>query len=132
MTVLKHLHKLKRHTYATGSKIYFCVNNCSYRVDIELSLGKIVECWRCGNAFTMNVYSSTLEKPHCDACHKYRNEVRTKGKKKPVQPLTQIASLVSDSIVGSLENRLHSLTTSSDKPTSEIKEFKLDEEEDYL
>ena len=135
MTVEKHLHKLKRHTHATGSQIYFCVNDCSYRISVELSLGKVSECWRCGKAFSMNVYSQTLAKPHCENCHSFKSEANAKARGRVVKPLTQVANLAAESVVESLADRLHNLTSNipiAETKSAEIKEFKLEDEEDFI
>jgi hypothetical protein len=132
MAVEKHPHKLKRHTYKTGATIYFCVSDCSFRIQTELALGKIAECWRCGKAFPMNSYSITLAKPHCEDCHNHKGEPP-----KARTPLNQVAVLAGDEIVESLSERLHSLTAKGIEikqqtetiKTSEIKEFKLEEED---
>jgi len=71
MASLKHAHKLKRHKYKTGTKVFFCtLPNCTYRHDPDLTLGKATICWRCGKEFLQNEYSLRLAKPHCPACHK--------------------------------------------------------------
>lgn len=70
----EHVHKLKRHSYETGNKIYFCVlPDCKYKVKPGLALGKRAICWRCGNEFLMNEYSIRLAKPHCEDCHKSKD-----------------------------------------------------------
>lgn len=71
MTKQGHIHKLKRHVYDTGNKIYFCVlDDCNYKVDCAMSLGKTNICHRCGNPFKMNEVSIRLAKPHCPNCSK--------------------------------------------------------------
>lgn len=67
----RHVHKLKRHSYRSGSSIYFCaLPDCSFKVSVPLALGKRTLCWRCGDSFTMTEYAIRLAKPHCEACHK--------------------------------------------------------------
>lgn len=69
-TKTKHIHKLKRHTFESGNKMFFCIlPDCSYKVKPALSLGKRSICNRCGNEFLMNEYSIRLAKPHCSDCH---------------------------------------------------------------
>jgi hypothetical protein len=71
---LSHVHKLKRHTYKTGAKTYFCVlPDCSYKTSVEFSLGKRTLCWRCGEEFIINEYTMRLAKPHCNKCHKRKD-----------------------------------------------------------
>lgn len=137
-----HLHKLKRHHYKTGGSIYFCVNDCSFRVSCNLSLGKIVECWRCGKPFQMNKYSITLDKPHCEGCNEPKNKNYRLSK---VKPLTAIANLAAKETTKELRERLNAVMTEPSKPkseisepesivskTSEIREFQIEEDEDYL
>lgn len=75
MAISKHTHKLKKHTYKTGSSVFFCTLDCSYKVSVELSLGKTSICWRCGKPFSLDEYSLRLVRPHCKNCHKFKNEV---------------------------------------------------------
>lgn len=71
MAEQKHVHKLKRHKFKTGSSIYFCsLPDCHYKIKTELAFGKKTICWRCGEEFIMNEYSIRLAKPHCEKCHK--------------------------------------------------------------
>lgn len=67
-----HVHKFQRHTYKTGSAIYFCVLDCNFKIATPLAIGKKSICWRCGNTFVMGEYSTRLAKPHCNACHKVK------------------------------------------------------------
>jgi len=70
----EHVHKLKRHTYETGNKIFFCaLPDCKFKIKLGLALGKRSICWRCGEPFIMNEYSIRLAKPHCEDCHKSKN-----------------------------------------------------------
>src|SRR6266849_9861751 len=71
----KHIHKLKRLKYKSGNVIFFCsLPDCSFKTNISLALGKRSICWRCGNSFIISEYSLRLAKPHCDACHKPKND----------------------------------------------------------
>lgn len=65
-----HVHKIKRHTYKNDETVYYCVDNCSFRVNSALSEGKVVKCWRCDKPFAMNSNSKRLAKPHCNECTK--------------------------------------------------------------
>lgn len=70
----QHVHKLKRLSYSTGNKIYFCVlPDCPYKVKVALALGKRTICWRCSESFIMNEYSIRLAKPHCENCHQSKS-----------------------------------------------------------
>lgn len=69
--VLKHVHKLKRVTHSNGEQIYFCVlDECEYKINVKLALGKPCLCWRCAKRFNLNEYALRLAKPHCVACTK--------------------------------------------------------------
>ena len=73
-TQKNHIHKVKRLAFNTGNKIYFCVlDDCNYKVKVQLFLGKKTICWRCGEAFNMNEYSIRLAKPHCENCHQSKD-----------------------------------------------------------
>jgi hypothetical protein len=64
----KHIHQLKRHNYKNGERIYFCVNNCAFKVNVKLALGREVLCNVCGKPFIMNEYSIRLARPRCMTC----------------------------------------------------------------
>lgn len=150
MLKLNHVHKFKRSAYKTGNKFYFCTNDCDYKVAIELALGKTSECWRCGRPFKMNSYAITLDKPHCEECHNFKGDKR-KPKKRPTdtqtQPLTAVADLAGSDLTTNLRGRLDEIMSSSisftdnpviiDNPTIttetvQIKEFKLEDEEEFI
>lgn len=66
-----HVHKFKRYVYDSGYTIFFCtLDNCPYKVKVELTLGKLNICWRCGHEFPMNEYAIRLARPHCVDCQK--------------------------------------------------------------
>lgn len=70
----KHIHKFKRLKYKSGNQIFFCaLPDCSQKINTALALGKRSLCWRCGEPFIMTEYSLRLAKPHCEACHKPKN-----------------------------------------------------------
>lgn len=70
MPVRKHSHLLKRLRYKTGTEIYFCTLDCSYKIECALALGKVSICNLCGNEFVLNDYHVTLARPHCNDCSK--------------------------------------------------------------
>lgn len=70
----KHIHKLKRYVYKNKEAVYFCVNNCKFKVVVGQALGKVVECWKCGNSFEMNNYSIRLDRPRCPNCVEHKNK----------------------------------------------------------
>jgi len=72
----KHVHKFRRLRYKSGNEIFFCtLPDCSAKINQSLALGKRSICWRCGEPFIMNEYSLRLAKPHCNNCHKPKNEI---------------------------------------------------------
>lgn len=70
--VQEHTHKLKRHTYPNGTRVYFCINDCTFKVEAAFALGKIVLCNICNQPFVMNEYSIKLARPHCNNCGKMK------------------------------------------------------------
>ena len=77
----KHIHKLKRLKYKSGSVIFFCaLPDCSFKINISLALGKRSICWRCGDTFIMTEYALKLAKPHCEKCHHPKREIQELGK----------------------------------------------------
>lgn len=76
MAKTEHVHKFRRHTYKSGSSVYFCIlPDCNKKVSPALTLGKRAVCWRCGKDFIMNDYSIRLAKPHCQDCHQSKGQV---------------------------------------------------------
>jgi hypothetical protein len=76
-TAEKHIHKFKRLTYKSGNTVFFCVDaDCNKKLNTSLALGKRSICWRCGEPFILTEYSLRLAKPHCDSCHKPKNDSR--------------------------------------------------------
>lgn len=101
--VRDHNHKLKRTTYASGTKVYFCIDDCSYKIEVAFALGKVVICNICEEPFSMNEYSIKLAKPHCNACGKM--QVRdSEGKRKfvskarPIQALADLGKTATESL----------------------------------
>lgn len=105
--VKDHNHRLKRTTYASGTKVYFCTNDCSYKIEVAFALGKVVECPICSEPFAMNEYSIKLAKPHCNNCGKMQVKDET-GKRKFIpkgRKVEAFADLAKTS-VDSLKQRL--------------------------
>jgi len=121
-TRINHAHKLKRHTFKTGSQIYICVLDCSFRIACELALGKRVICWRCGKEFHLNQYSISLAKPHCEDCHIFKSDIL---KNKKTNPIKEVTTEMASSVVSSLKDRLSGVVTNQ----PEVKEYKPDDEE---
>jgi hypothetical protein len=112
MTVLKHIHKLKKHTYKkTGMSVFFCtLPDCSYKVEYQFSLGKEALCNICGDPFLMNEYTLKLIRPHCNNCG--RTEVKgPDGRKRYVRKLnTNVLAGVALDETTSLKDRLAKVT----------------------
>lgn len=71
-----HIHKFKRLKYKSGNQIFFCaLPDCNAKMSTSLALGKRSLCWRCNEPFIMNEYSLRLAKPHCENCHKPKNDL---------------------------------------------------------
>lgn len=67
-----HIHKFKRDTYSTGKQFYYCINGCTFKIDVRHSLGKEVLCNSCNKPFKMNEYSIRKASPKCMDCVKRR------------------------------------------------------------
>jgi len=74
--VVKHIHKLKKHTHTNKEAVYFCVLDCPYKINVALSLGKANMCWRCGKTFNLNEYALRLVKPNCPECKKIKTDIK--------------------------------------------------------
>jgi len=70
MPVRKHTHQLRRLRYRTGTEIYFCTLDCTFKIECSLALGKKSVCNLCGNEFVLNEYHIKLARPHCSDCSK--------------------------------------------------------------
>lgn len=105
--VVAHTHKLQRQKYKNGTKVYFCVLNCNYKVEATFALGKETICHNCGNTFTMNEYTVKLVKPHCQNCGK-RKVIDDNGDAKFIQKGRQEQAIaeIGVSSVSSLRERL--------------------------
>lgn len=108
----KHVHKLRRHKYPNGTKVFFCTLDCNFKIESALALGKIVLCNICGEPFSMNEYSCKLAKPHCNSCGKMKitdgdgnAKFINKGR-----PQAALADLATNSVT-SLKERLGRVVT---------------------
>jgi len=112
----KHIHKLRKHTYKTGIKIFFCtLIDCHYKVEAPLAIGKESICNICGNPFIMNEYTIKLTKPHCTGCGKVAI-VSASGKKSYVRKQsTHVLAAVAENTTENLRSRLQMATNSSNK-----------------
>jgi molybdenum cofactor biosynthesis enzyme MoaA len=95
MAKIEHVHKLRRHRYSNGTKVYFCTLDCNYKIEAALALGKKSICNTCHDEFIMNEYSCKLAKPHCTRCGKMKvtvdGEVKFINKLRPNAALAEIA-----------------------------------------
>lgn len=117
-----HVHKLQKHVYKSKTEIFFCVLDCSYKIDCALALGKQTICHECGNEFTLNEVSIKLKRPHCPDCG-MKVVLDEDGKKRRISKRlvnkpAVLASMAEDS-AQSLSNRLKAsissqLTTEED------------------
>ena len=103
--IQQHAHKLKRHLYkTTGSRVFYCVlSDCSFKTEVQFTLGKKVICWRCGREFAMNEYSIRLAKPHCNNCTKSKTESEAIASE-------QVASEIAAESNMSLRDRLNKIS----------------------
>lgn len=68
-----HVHKLKKHKYATGNAVFFCtLADCHYKVEVPFALGKRSICNICGKEFVISENTLKLARPHCNECGKVR------------------------------------------------------------
>jgi ribosomal protein S27AE len=107
MAKTEHVHKLRRHKYPNGTKVYFCVLDCNYKIEAAFVIGKKTICNICGEEFHMNEYSAKLAKPHCTKCGKIQivDEDGNKRRIDKSRPVAAIADL-SNKNVNSLRERL--------------------------
>lgn len=111
-----HIHKLRRHTYANKTKVYFCINNCTFKVEVPFALGLIVLCNTCGEPFTMNEYSIKLAKPHCNKCGKMKVNVDGVNKFVPKGRAHQAIAELGESAATSLKERLSKVVALEEPP----------------
>lgn len=145
-----HVHRLKRKSYKTGNQVYFCTKpDCYFKVGVEFSLGKVVECWRCGQPFQMNPYSMRLAKPHCNNCHNSKdgsvssltqipvkvNDYNGADRRDPTEPTRRefdptILAQTTESTIEELKSKLEGLSITYEKNPIEYKTIDLDEVDD--
>lgn len=103
----EHIHKLKKHKYKNGTTVFFCTNDCTFKVECELAVGKRVLCNICGQPFVMNEASIKMVRPHCSGCGKTLVKLPD-GRRSYVDKrrINVIAKDMAESSVDSLKNRL--------------------------
>lgn len=76
-----HVHKFFKVNFIGKNgkySVFKCaIPECTFFINVKLSFGYKVICWRCGDAFIMTLKNSKQKKPHCSNCVK-RVEVDTK------------------------------------------------------
>lgn len=108
-----HVHKLRKHVYKRSQHaVYFCMlEDCSFKIDCALALGKRSICNLCNKEFILTEYTVKLARPHCDACSKVKI-TGADGKGHFVRKNTiGILSDVADNEVSDLRSRMEQLTT---------------------
>lgn len=130
-----HIHKLLLHRYRNGKEVYFCTDNCDFKISPELSLGREVICHRCGNPFRMNSYSLTLKKPHCEDCHVRKNDKRRVGERRRMLDRREVSNIQSAVVqdmashsTESMRSRLSSSSAQAETKTITEEELFKDEE----
>jgi hypothetical protein len=109
MTKEKHIHKLRRYKFKSGNVIYHCtLPDCSYKSAPALAIGKRSICNRCGEQFILTDYSVRLAKPHCENCHKSKNNNSHSGTEYKEMTAKQAIEIVEEEemIESSLAERL--------------------------
>jgi len=117
----KHIHKLKMIKYKTGNKVFFCSLDCTFKISVQLALGKRSICWRCGESFIMTEYSLRLVKPHCPQCH------QSKDKKEIIEPNNDMSAAQ-----GVVQNITEQNLTLAEKLSQIIQQTQQKEEEEEL
>ncbi len=115
MSIQKHVHKLQKYKYKTGNSVFFCTLNCSYKIEVALSIGKLTLCHICNNQFIMTEAHIKLKRPHCINCGKVKVIDSQTGKS---HYITKQNSKISSSVVteelDDLRDRLNNLTGNED------------------
>lgn len=121
-----HIHKLRRKQFkTTGTPVYYCIDNCDYKVGVEFSLGKVTRCNSCNEPFAMNEYSIRAAKPKCMNCVKRRTLLGVKDAN-IVERLPTIEQIIPNKdSTSSLKERLS-------KTTTVIKEYNPEDNDDEL
>lgn len=107
-----HLHKLKRHKYKNGTQVFFCSNNCNFKVETALALGKITLCNICSEPFKMTELTCRMVRPHCSSCGRVR--VKTEdGSFKLISKnqMKLVAEGLASNTIQSLKSRLAAVVT---------------------
>ena len=110
--------------YKTGNKVFFCSLDCTFKISVQLALGKRSICWRCGESFIMTEYSLRLVKPHCPQCH------QSKDKKEIIEPNNDM-SAARDMVQSIIEHSIPNLSL-ADRLSQIIQQTQQKEEEEEL
>lgn len=126
MAKSNHVCKFKRLRYKSGNEVFFCtMPDCQKKMNPALCLGKRSICWRCGEEFILNEYSLRLAKPHCENCHKPKNQKNEIEETIPwVHEPTEIEKEAVKELIGNL--------SLAEKLTQTINAAKLKEKDEEL
>lgn len=74
-----HIHKYKRINLSSDKskpyKVLACQQPaCNHYITLALGVGKLAECWRCGNPFVIDKISVEHAKPHCHDCTRRKDQ----------------------------------------------------------
>jgi hypothetical protein len=119
MAERNHIHKLKRHKYANGTAVFFCVNDCNFKVEAALAVGKKVLCYYCDTPFIMSERDTVVVRPHCKNCSK-RKIKDSDGNVRYVRQSRDVFNKMAEDSVNSLKERLQHATTVIEPDADEI------------
>ena len=133
MATKKHNHKIQRHVYTNDEVVFFCVlDDCNFKINAELSIGKSFQCWRCNNSFQMTVLTKRMKRPHCDDCTNKRDKSKvsindlelvevgkTSQTKRVLSSAEDIRTRLRSSIRSSLKDVSSVIPRKEDNPTDE-------------
>ena len=127
----QHIHQLRKKKYRTGQAFFYCIGEeCAFKINADVALNKRSLCNRCGKPFNLTQYSLRLAKPHCEDCHKKKNETDVSvpvgffDSLFPAMPTAEFAGKTADitdeiNTGVSLSDRLHSLTKENSSSSEE-------------
>ena len=87
-----HIHKYERAKLGKKHIVLKCaLIGCTHFIAKPLAIGRISQCWRCGEPFALTKASVELVRPHCISCTK-----RKEGKNEDKIDHTLIAEFLGD------------------------------------
>ena len=70
-----HIHQLRKKKYKTGQSFFYCIGeDCAFKINADLALNKRSLCNICNKPFNLTPYAMRLAKPHCQDCHKVKEQ----------------------------------------------------------